>query len=119
MLADGDQLTLGRDVSLRFRKPHPLSATARLEFTSQYRTEPRCDAILLVSQSLILGPATQNHIVCHQWPGNIVFFQKKLLLYCQSSQAVKLDGKPLISTTPVQCGQRISLDGCAISLEEV
>ncbi|MEE2991317.1 MAG: FHA domain-containing protein [Planctomycetota bacterium] len=119
LLTNNDLLTLGSDIELRFRTPHPLSATACLEFTNHYRTEPRSDAILLISQSLILGPDNHNHVVCHQWPENIVLFQEDSRLYCRSSQAMNLDGRPLKSTTPVQCGQRISLDGCAISLEEV
>ena len=119
LLANNSLLTLGHDIELRFRTPHPLSATARLDFTSHYRTEPRSDAILLISQSLILGPDTHNHIVCREWPENIVLFQEENKLYCHSNQTMELDGRPFKTTTPVQCGQRISLDGCAISLEEV
>ena len=119
LLTDNDLLTLGDDVELRFRTSHPLSATACLDFTNHYRTEPRSDAILLISQSLILGPDNHNHVVCRQWPENIVLFHEKNRLYCRSTQAVELDGRPLKSTTPILCGQQISLDGCAISLEEV
>jgi hypothetical protein len=119
LLRDEARLTLGRDVEMRFRIPHPLSATARLDFTSHYRTDPRSDAILLVSQSLVLGPSHQSHVLCHQWPDDIVMFQRQNKLYCRSRQPVKLDGKPLPSTTPLECGQRISMQGCVISLEEV
>ena len=119
LLKDGAELTLGRDVQIQFHTPHPLSTTARLNFTSHYHTKPRCDAILLVSQSIVLGPSQQNHILCRQWPDDIVIFQRQNKLFCRSKQPVKLDGKPLPSTTPVQCGQRISMEGCVISLEEV
>jgi len=120
LLANDDQLTLGHDTQLRFSIPHPLSATARLDFiNNRYRTEPRSDAILLVSQSLVLGPNKQNHVVCSQWADDIVLFQQHNRLFCRSRQEIELDGRPLKSTTPVHCGQRISADGCAISLEEV
>ncbi len=57
-LWDGSLIELGEAVRLRFRRPHPLSATARLEFVSRHRTQPSTDAVLLMAESCILGPAS-------------------------------------------------------------
>src|SRR3954471_20628960 len=39
-LLEGSTIDLGQGVRLQFRRPHPLSATARLEFISPHRTQP-------------------------------------------------------------------------------
>jgi hypothetical protein len=54
-LEDGSRIALGGAVRLAFRRPHALSASARLEFESYHRTEPPADAVLLVSESCVLG----------------------------------------------------------------
>ncbi len=43
-------------VRLVFRRPHPLSATARLDFVSRHRTQPSTDAVLLMADACVLGP---------------------------------------------------------------
>ena len=43
-------------VRLLFRRPHPLSATARLDFVSRHRTQPSADAVLLMADTCVLGP---------------------------------------------------------------
>ena len=45
-----------RSVRLLFRQPHPLSATARLDFLSRHRTQPSSDAVLLMADACVLGP---------------------------------------------------------------
>jgi hypothetical protein len=39
-LQDGSLIELGPALRMRFRRPHPLSATARLDFLSHHRTQP-------------------------------------------------------------------------------
>ncbi|MEN0111808.1 MAG: FHA domain-containing protein, partial [Planctomycetota bacterium] len=53
-----------RPVSLRLRRPHPLSATAVLTVESGHRTEPMVDAVLLMAESCILGGGPQSHVRC-------------------------------------------------------
>ena len=62
-LWDGSVIELGEGVRLRFRQPHPLSATARLEFLSRHRTQPSTDGVLLMAESCILGRSSSSHVV--------------------------------------------------------
>ncbi len=62
-LLEGSTIDLGQGVRLRFRRPHPLSATARLEFASPHRTQPSTSAVLLMADACIMGPAATSHIV--------------------------------------------------------
>ena len=62
-LCDGARLQLGERVRLRFRRPHALSATARLDFESHHRTQPSADGVLLMGDTCVLGPKPHSHVV--------------------------------------------------------
>ncbi len=93
LLSDGDLIELGDGVQLRFRKPHVLSATARLEFVSRHRTQPHVDGILLMAESCVLGPKWQNHVVCREWKGDLVLFRQEDKVFCRAMESVEIDGK--------------------------
>ena len=93
-----DWLTLGKDLEIVFLKPHPLSGTARLEIKSKHRTNPSCDSILLMSDSCIMGPRTNNHVYCRFWNDNVLLFRDRLSndgkLNCKSEAKIHVDGVP-------------------------
>lgn len=91
-LKDRDRITLGDSVQLCFRRPHPLSHTARLEFLSHHRTQPATDGVLLMAESCILGPATSSHVVCPGWPHDVLLTRQGQTLGCRSSKPFKIDG---------------------------
>jgi hypothetical protein len=91
-LNDGDLLTLGESVKLRFRRPHPLSQTARLEFLSYHRTQPATDGVLLMAESCILGPGAASHVVCPNWPHDVVLYRHGSALGCRSPKPFRIDG---------------------------
>ena len=92
LLSDGDELELGEGVRLRFRKPHVLSASARLEMISRHRTQPHVDGILLMAESCVLGPKWQNHVVCREWKGDVVLFRQEEKLFCRAMESIEIDG---------------------------
>jgi len=77
-LSDGSEITLGRNVRLRFRRPHALSGTARLEPLSRHRIVPTADAVLLMAETCVLGPKPTSHVVCRPWPEQIVLHRRDL-----------------------------------------
>lgn len=93
-LTDGCQIELGGNVRLRFRRPHPLSATARLEFVSHHRTQPSADAILLLADACVLGAAGGSHVVCRGFSGEVVLFRQDEGLFCRAPGAFRVDGAP-------------------------
>ena len=92
-LADGAQLELGRGLQMRFRQPHPLSASARLEFASRHHTQPSANAVLLMAETCVLGPAPRCHVVCPKWPGEVVLYRQQGGLFCRTSGNVEIDGQ--------------------------
>ena len=117
-LGDGDRLTLG-PVKLRFRRPHALSATARIELAGFHRTRPSCDAVLLMADSCVLGPKPNSHIVCRDWPLDVVLYRQPSGLVCLASGRFEIDGREFQNRGPVTIGSRVSGDGFSFSLEEV
>jgi hypothetical protein len=77
-LRDGSEITLGRNVRLRLRRPHALSGTARLEPLSRHRIVPTADAVLLMAETCVLGPKPTSHVACPGWPKEIVLNRRNL-----------------------------------------
>ena len=116
-LGDGGRIELGGGVRLVFRRPHPLSATARLDLASRHRTEPPCDAVLLLAQTCVLGPKPQSHVVCRDWPQEVVLSREGRRLCCHTSGRVEIDGVGLSNGGPLGASSRVSGEGFAFSLE--
>ena len=93
MLNDGDELELGSGVRIRFRRPHALSASARLEFISPHRTQPSADGVLLMAESCVLGPNWRNHVVCRDWSGDVVLYRHEDNLHCRAMESIEIDGE--------------------------
>jgi hypothetical protein len=106
-------------VRLSFRRPHPLSATARLDFLSGHRTQPSSDAVLLMADTCVLGPKPTSHIVCRNWPGELVLYRHEDELYCRSAGTLEIDGARCRGRGPITRNSRIAGDRFSVSLEPI
>ena len=116
-LSDGDEVQLGSSFRLRFRRPHPLSATCRLDFLSHHRTQPAADGVLLMAHSCILGPAPTSHVVCRHWPQDVVLVRQGQQLRCHASQPLEVDGQSCGNTAPITMRSRVVGADFCLSLE--
>jgi hypothetical protein len=107
LLSDGDEVQLGATVKMRFRKPHVLSSSARLEITTGHRSHPHADAILLMAESCVLGPKGQNHIVCHDWTSDVVLYRNSGQLFCRAAGPIEIDGKHYKNNGPIRPGSHV------------
>ncbi len=119
LLSDGDEIELGSGVRLRFRKSHALSASARLDFVSRHRTQPYADAVLLMAESCVLGPKWHNHVVCRDWPDDVVLYRQDDDLYCRSMQPLEIDGLLCDGRGRITHSSRVTGDDFSMSLEEL
>ena len=119
LLSDGDEISLGSSVRLRFRKPHVLSATARLEFVSRHSTSPSADGILLMAESCVLGPRWQNHVVCRNWSADVILYRQDEKLYCRAMDSIQIDGQWTEGRGRIGENSRIAGADFALSLEVV
>jgi hypothetical protein len=119
LLSDGDEIELARAVRLRFRQPHALSASARLDFLSHHRTQPKADGVLLMAESCILGPKWQNHVICRDWEGDVVLYRRDGALYCRAMDSMEIDGRLCDGQGELHPNSHVSGDDFSMSLEEL
>jgi hypothetical protein len=117
LLRDGDEIELGEHVRLRFRQPHALSATARLEVLSRHRLEPAADAVLLMAESCVLGPKWQNHVVCREWSNDVVLYRHDGQLSCRVLDRLEIDGAYCAGRGRLNWDSHVCGDDFSFSLE--
>jgi len=119
ILADGDEIRLGAGVCYRFRQPHALSSTARLEPLSRHRTQPSADAVLLMAESCVLGPKWQNHIVCREWSNDVVLYRRDGVLNCRAMEGIEVDGRFCDEQARLELDSHVVGSDFSLSLEQV
>ena len=119
LLSDGDEIMLGDAVKIRFRKPHVLSASARLEMLSPHRTHPFADAVILMAESCVLGPKWQNHVVCRDWEGDVVLYRTDDKIMCRAMESIEIDGRLHDGRGPVRPGSHVLGTDFSLTLEAV
>jgi hypothetical protein len=119
LLSDGDEVVLNDAVRLRFRKPHVLSASAKLEVLSAHRTQPFADGVLLMAESCVLGPKWQNHVVCRDWSGDVVLYRQDERIFCRAMESIEIDGKLHDGRGPVRPGSQVLGTDFSMTLEAV
>jgi hypothetical protein len=119
-LTDGSLIELGSGLQLRFRRPHPLSATARLDFVSRHRSQPAADGILLLADSCILGPGNGAHVPCRNWSHDLLIYQQEDQLYCRTTGKLEIDGVAVPDANgPISRKSRLTGDDFSLTLEEI
>jgi hypothetical protein len=116
-LADGAIFELGQGVRLRFRQPHPLSRTARLEFVSRNRTQPPTDGIILLAESCMLGPGTRCHVVCDDWSREVMLCRTGEELSCRVDGTIEIDGQTCAGGGPIGRGSKLLGEEFSITME--
>ncbi len=119
ILSDGDEIELGSGVRFRFRRPHALSASARIDLISRHRTQPFADSILLMAESCVLGPRWQNHVVCPDWESDVVLYRQGEELYCRSMDAIEIDGELCDGRGRLASNSHVTGSDFSLSLEEL
>jgi hypothetical protein len=119
LLTDGDEIELGDGVRLRFRQPHALSASARLEFLSRHRTHPSADGVLLMAESCVMGPKWQNHVVCADWQGDVVLYRRDDELYCRAMDSIEIDGRLCDGRGRIGPNSHVAGNDFSMSLEQL
>lgn len=118
-LNDGSQIQLGEGVTLDFRRPHSLSATVRLDFASRHRTQHSTDAVLLMADSCILGPKPFDHVVCRDWPQEVILYRHQDQLYCRTVGSIEIDNRRVRDHGPITLDSRIIGEQFSLSLESL
>jgi hypothetical protein len=119
VLANNNLIQLGENVTLRFKKPHVLSATAVLDIESNHKTQPRADGVVLMADTLVLGPKSHSHIRCREWANDVILFRRGEGLLVRTMGTLNIDGEELDQHGPVAVGSQVEGEDFSLSLEAV
>ncbi|MHC4399136.1 MAG: FHA domain-containing protein [Planctomycetota bacterium] len=119
VLSNGDRMRLGDVVTMVFRRPHALSASARLDFLSRHRTQPSTDAVILMADSCVMGPKPSSHVVCRDWPREVVLYRSEGQMYCRAEGILEIDGRTHKNRGPIWPNSRVVGEQFSFSLEPI
>ncbi len=118
-LIDGSIIELGRTVRLRFRLPSALSLSARLEFLSDHRPAQAVDGIVLLADTCLLGSGDENHIVCSDWPGQVLLVRQGGELGCRSRMEISIGGHRVGGGRNLSSGDVVTGDDLRFRIESL
>jgi hypothetical protein len=93
LLQPGDRVTLGGCCQLQFRQPVPVSATARLDLVSGHRLPLTVDGVILMADTLVLGPGPQAHVSIPDMEVPVILFRQKDGLGVRHEGSLIIDGQ--------------------------
>jgi len=117
ILTSGSRIELPGQVCWQFSQPHPLSSSARLDYCSPHRTVPSSDGILLLADTLIIGPHRSNHIYCSDWPSDLILFRRGGELFVRSEVPLRIDGQSRGLVAPLTLESSVGGAGGEFSLK--
>jgi len=76
-LQSGDRFTLGPNCQFLFRLPVAGSSTARVDLKSGHRLPAAVEGVLLMSETLVIGPTEQAHVTAPELKQPVILFRHK------------------------------------------
>jgi hypothetical protein len=119
LLRPNDRLTLGATCQLQFRQPVPVSPTIRLDVTSGHRLPLALNGVLLMSETLLLGPGPQAHIVVPHLQKPVILFRNKDGLGLRHAGSLMVDGQPHTERSVLRPNAVVAGDEVSFALEPV
>ena len=117
-LTDGALIELGRTVQWRFRQPSALSLSARLDFVSDHRPTQTVDGFVMLADTCLLGSGDEHHIVCSDWPGQVMLVRQRDELWCRSQLELTVNGHRLGSGKRLRSGDIVMGEDLRFRIEE-
>lgn len=109
LIRDGQIVPINGSARLRLSKPSILSGSVVLSLEPPHRFAGHVDAAILVEQTVLIGPTTDQHICC-PWLDTSV-----ILVFRDGNWQAKQKSHGLV---PVPPGKRVSLGNLDLTMEE-
>lgn len=116
-LQGGDVIQLSQTVLMRFETPSPISQTAVMKLVSPHRLHLSLSGILLMADTLVLGPAQQSHVLVPEGGVQIVCYRQGEDLWCRADGTLEIDGQEFSQRGPLTTSSRVSVAETSFSLE--
>jgi hypothetical protein len=117
LLQNGDRVTLGTSCQLVFSQPVPVSSSARIDVVSGHRLPLTVDGVLLMADTLVLGPDAQAHVVMPDLKQPIVLYRQKDGLAVRCAGDFTIDGERFRERASLRPISSITGDDFAFALE--
>ena len=116
LLADGDEVYLGKRCRLTFRLPSKLSPTAVLELGSGLRLDGDVRKVILLDGPLIFGSGGGCHIGLREGNGRVILSAGEDGFRCQAPGPIVIDGKVPSAETPLPLGAQVEAGSLTFTL---
>jgi hypothetical protein len=119
LLRSNDRLTLGNGCLIQFSQPVPVSASARLDVLSGHRLALAVDGILLMADTLVLGPGSQAHVTIPDLDQAVILFRQKDGLAVRYGGNLSVDGQRCQERGLLRPNSTVTGDDFAFAIEPV
>jgi hypothetical protein len=119
LLQHGDRLTLGNSCQLHFQQPVPVSSSARIDLASGHRLPLTVDGVLLMADTLVLGPQTQAHVCMPDLQQPIVLYRHKEGIGVRFGGTLNIDGQRCHERGVLKPTSTVTGDDFAFAIEPV
>ena len=119
LLRTNDRITLGATCQLRFRQPAPVSSTAVLEIVSGHRLPRSVEGVLLMAETLILGPGPQAHVIVPDLKEPVILFRHKDGIGLRHGGTLTVNGQKVTDRCILGAQAHVVGEDIAFALEPV
>ena len=119
LLRTGDEICLAERVRLGFRIPSVLAGSALIDFESHHRPSHSVNGIILMTDSILLGPRKDHHICCPDWPELVVIYTQDGTLRCRSKASLNVNGTRVRDSALLSDGTIVSGDDFRFRIERL
>jgi hypothetical protein len=102
---------------LQFRQTVPVSTSARLDLVSGHRLRLAVDGVLLMADTLLLGPGNQVHVSMPDLKQPLVLFRQKNGLGIRSAGTMKINGQSVCERGLLEPGATVVGEDFALTVE--
>jgi hypothetical protein len=119
LLRTGDEICLAERVRLGFRIPSVLAGSALIDFESHHRPSHSVNGIILMTDSILLGPRKDHHVCCPDWPELVVIYHQDGVLRCRSKASLTVNGIRVRDSAVLSDGAIVSGDDFRFRVEKL
>jgi hypothetical protein len=112
-------VTLGTSCQFQFRQPVPVSASAVLGLVSGHRLRVAVNAIVLMADTIVLGPGPQAHVIMPDLQRPVVLYRHKDGLGLNCPGDISINGSPCKERGLIEPGATVSGEDFSLGLELV
>jgi hypothetical protein len=119
LLRNGDVVTLGESCQLQFQQPVPVSNSARLDLVGGHRLRVAVEGVLLMADTLVLGPGRHVHVSMPELKEPLVLFRQENGLGIRGGSQVAINGQSVGERGLLEMGARVVGEEFSLALEAV